>query len=604
MSGAFFKRYQLIRGFAGGVKRYFYLASLASCLSILFQFLIPQVIGFTVDSVIGSKAPSLPGWAMRALEAAGGRETVRGHPFWCAGAVVLLAGLGALFDFLSRSQAAKASETCVKRLRQRLFEHIQHLPFSWHVQSQTGDVIQRCTSDMDVVREFLSRQVMEVLRTLVLIAVALTLMFSMNVKLALTALAFIPLILLYSMIFYSVISKKFRRADEAEGELMVKVQENLTGMRVVRAFGREKNEVDRFDCYNNRFTQLWINLGYTLGAYWGIGDVVTSLQLLSSVAFGAVLAARGEITLGEYLIFCSYNNTLAWPVRTLGRILAQMSKAGVSADRIGEILSSPPEPPEPDALRPPMDKDLTFENVSFGYRGEPVLKNLSFTVKGGTTFGILGATGSGKSTLVSLLNRLFDLPPENGRILIGGTDLQKIDRFYLRRNVGLVLQEPFLFSKTIHENIAIAAPSARDAVRVCAHLAAVDQTISDFPRGYDTVVGERGVTLSGGQKQRVAIARTLLLDPPVLIFDDSLSAVDMETDELIRGRLKALSGTRTIILISHRINTLMDAHQVLVLDNGEVEAIGSHRELINREGTYRRIYEIQTGTASEEGRHE
>ena len=521
MSGSLFQRYNLIRGFASGVKRYFYLASLASCLGTLFQFIIPQIIGFTVDYVIGSKP--FPSWAISVLERAGGRDAIRSHLYWCAGTVVLLAGLGALFDFISRAGAAKASETCIRKLRQKLFEHIQHLPFAWHMQNQTGDIIQRCTSDMDVVREFLSRQLMEVLRTTVLMAVALILMFSMNVKLAFLALGFIPLILLYSTIYYSIISKKFRRADEAEGDLMVKVQENLTGMRVVLAFGREKYEVERFDRYNNLFSQLWINLGYTLGAYWGMGDVVTGLQILSAIVFGAILAARGEISLGEYLIFCSYNNMLAWPVRTLGRIMAQMSKTGVSVDRIGQILLALPETPEPEAKTPPLGGDIVFDQVTFGYNKEPVLKNLSFTVKGGSTFGILGATGSGKSTLVSLLNRLYDLPAENGRISIGGTDLRDIDRSYLRRNVGLVLQEPFLFSKTIHENIAIAAPSGLDTVRAYAHMAAMDQAISDFPRGYDTIVGERGVTLSGGQKQRVAIARTLMLDPPILIFDDSLS---------------------------------------------------------------------------------
>ena len=437
------------------------------------------------------------------------------------------------------------------------------------------------------------------LRTLILITTALTLMFSMNAALSFVALIFIPIVMLYSGIYYRRISRQFRDADEAEGDLTVAVQENLTGVRVVRAFGRERYEVDRFDEKNNTFANKWINLGYTLGAYWGLGDLVTGLQVLSVIVFGSLLAVRGSITLGEFLVFVSYNQTLAWPVRSLGRTLSEMSKTGVSLTRLYEILVARAEDEEenPGRAKPDLTGDIVFDNVTFRYETQPVLKNLSFTVPHGKTFGILGATGAGKSTITYLLNRLYDLPPDGGRITIGGVDLRDIDRDHLRRGVGVVLQEPFLFSKTIEQNIGIAVQNPTlEKVRRCAAIADVDESIIGFANGYDTMVGERGVTLSGGQKQRVAIARTLMLDAPVLVFDDSLSAVDLETDARIRDTQRSTVDS-TVILISHRISTLMHADCILVLEDGAVADIGTHQELISRPGVYRRVFEMQSDAA-------
>jgi ATP-binding cassette subfamily B protein len=353
----------------------------------------------------------------------------------------------------------------------------------------------------------------------VLVTLALVIMFSMNTLMAFIALGFIPLIVGYSMGFFARIASRFREADEAEGDLLAHVQENLTGVRVVRAFGRERFEIDRFDEKNNAYIGKWMSLGKTLGIFWGLGDIVSSGELLVMTVVGSVLAVSGRIPLGEFLIFLSYTTTLMWPIRQLGRILSEMSKTGVSLGRIRDILSTPIEEDEPTALKPPLDRDIVFEHVSFAYGGLPVLRDLNFTVKTGTTFGVLGATGSGKSTITYLLNRLYDLPEDGGRITIGGVDIREIDRHYLRRGVGLVLQEPFLFSKSVFENIDIAAGSADLAlVRKNAEIAAVDASIMAFSHGYETIVGERGVTLSGGQKQRVAIARTLMTDAPIMIF--------------------------------------------------------------------------------------
>ena len=572
----------------------FALGLLMSLFSQVFNALIPQIVRVTVDSVLGTEKPQLPAALAGALPI----EALRADPamalVWAAGAVVLFAVLRGFAIFGQRLFLARGSEGFVKGIRDELFSHIQRLPYAWHTAHQTGEMIQRCTSDVEVVRTFVCTQLVEVIRTVILVAVYLYAMFSMNVKLSLVSLAFIPVVALSSGLFYGRIAARFKVADEAEGELTTMVQENLTGVRVVRAFGRESFELGKFNEKNDRFSELWIKLGRVLAVYWASGTLLTCLQVMVILILGVVEAVRGELTLGGFLAFVSYNSTLAWPVRSLGRVLADMSKAGVSMDRVAYILRAEEERELPGAAEAPMDGDIVFSHVSFGYEGQEVLRDVSFTVPAGSTFAILGGTGSGKSTLVHLLDRLYDLGEGQGEITIGGRDIRLIERGYLRRNIGLVLQEPFLFSRTIRENIAAPRPGAAEAeIRRAAAIACVDEAVSEFADGYDTLVGERGVTLSGGQKQRVAIARMLISGAPVMVFDDSLSAVDSETDAKIRAALRESLGRATVILISHRITTLMQAERILVLENGQVSDIGTHEELISRPGIYREIYDIQ-----------
>ena len=572
----------------------FALGLLMSLFSQVFNALIPQIVRVTVDSVLGTEKPQLPAALAGALPI----EALRADPamalVWAAGAVVLFAVLRGFAIFGQRLFLARGSEGFVKGIRDELFSHIQRLPFAWHTAHQTGEMIQRCTSDVEVVRTFVCTQLVEVIRTVILVAVYLYAMFSMNVKLSLVSLAFIPVVALSSGLFYGRIAARFKVADEAEGELTTMVQENLTGVRVVRAFGRESFELGKFNEKNDRFSELWIKLGRVLAVYWASGTLLTCLQVMVILILGVVEAVRGELKLGGFLAFVSYNSTLAWPVRSLGRVLADMSKAGVSMDRVAYILRAEEERELPGAAEAPMDGDIVFSHVSFGYEGQEVLRDVSFTVPAGSTFAILGGTGSGKSTLVHLLDRLYDLGEGQGEITIGGRDIRLIERGYLRRNIGLVLQEPFLFSRTIRENIAAPRPGAAEAeIRRAAAIACVDEAVTEFPDGYDTLVGERGVTLSGGQKQRVAIARMLISGAPVMVFDDSLSAVDSETDAKIRAALRESLGRATVILISHRITTLMQAERILVLENGQVSDIGTHEELISRPGIYREIYDIQ-----------
>ena len=578
------RRTGLILHFLRGNVHLFVIALVFSMLNTVFNALTPQIIRVTVDSIIGGAPVAIPDFLKGRLPE--GIFAGRGMAalLWAAGAVLAVSILSGLSMYLSRMGLAKGTENFLKALRDRLFEHIQKLPFAWHVQHQTGEIIQRCTSDVDVIRNFVCNQLLEVIRTVFLIGLYMSIMFTMNVKISLIALCFIPVVAAYSGIFSST------------------VQENLTGVRVVRAFGREAFEIERFDEKNNHFANLWIRLGRLMSTYWGIGDLMTGLQILCVLCAGVITAVNGEITLGEFLVFVSYNASLVWPVRGLGRILSDMSKAGVSIDRVGYILEAEEEEDPPQAKRPPMDQEIRFEHVTFCYEGQkPVLDDVTFTIPAGKTFAILGSTGSGKSTLMHLLDRLYDLPEGSGRITIGGVELREISRSYLRGKVGIVLQEPFLFSRTIAENIRATRPGASlEEIRAAAGIACVDGAISGFSSGYDTIVGERGVTLSGGQKQRVAIARMLMQQAPVMIFDDSLSAVDAETDAAIRRELHNKLGNATVILISHRITTLMQADEILVLDGGRVMQQGTHEELIAQEGIYRSIYEIQMNSDDRE----
>jgi len=590
--------FRLLGRFMPGRKKYFALAMFATTFNIVLMFLAPQIVRFTVDGVIGQSADDLP-YIVRFLANIDPVTAIA----LCALCILLLVTLGGLFGYISRINIGKGTEGAVEDLRNTLFSHVQDLPFKWHTESQTGDIIQRCTSDVEVVHSFLSTQLVEVVRTVVLITTATILMFSMNVPLAGFAFAFVPVVVLYSALVYKQIGEKFHKADVAEGVLMVQVQENLTGVRVVKAFGREQFELEKFREKNNIFAKNWIDMGYLLGTFWGIGDILTGLQTMGVVIIGTYFAVTGSLTLGALIAFISYSQILTWPVRALGRTLSEMSQASVSATRLLDILDAKPETDPPDAKQPDMHSDITFDHVSFSYGNTKVLDDLNFTIPKGTVFGVLGGTGSGKSTITYLLTRLYDLDEGCGEISIGGVDIKDIARQYLRKQVGLVLQEPFLFSKTIGENIGIAKDKAdlRD-IRRAASVADVDTNIMDFARGYDTIVGERGVTLSGGQKQRVAIARTLLTDAPILIFDDSLSAVDMETDARIQKALRENTKGATVILISHRVSTLMHADQILVLDGGKQAELGNHKSLLAEDGIYSRVYKLQS-EAGEGGAH-
>lgn len=580
--------------FTKGLRRHFILALVSIIVAVFANYMTPQVIRVTVDSVINDTPFNLPGFLTSWIEALGGREFLRQNIVLCALASLIFAVLSGVTTYLSRLHMAKGCEGTVTRIRDTLFSHIQRLPYAWHNLNQTGDIIQRCTQDVDLIRNFISDQLLELVRVIVLIAVSLALMFSMNVPLALIALIFIPIVVGYSLIFFVIVGNRFRVADEAEGVLTAIVQENLTGVRVVRAFGRERFEKDKFNRQNDLFSDMWVRLGRVMGLNWGLGDLLSGLQVITILAAGIFFVVDGAITEGEYLAFIAYNSMLVWPTRSLGRLLSELSKTGISSKRLFEILDAEPERDAENPVEPPMDRDIAFKNVNFSYgtTGE-VLHDISFTVPAGTTLGILGSTGSGKSTLTYLLDRLYELLEGAGTITIGGVDIRNISLAHLRRHIGIVLQEPFLFSKSFKDSISDGSDRHDlESVREYARLAVIDDTIGSFAEGYDTQIGERGVTISGGQKQRVAIARMLMQDTPIKIFDDSLSAVDMETDAKIRESInKNVRGTT--IIIAHRITTIMNADQIIVMDKGRIVQRGTHETLSKTDGIYKRIYDTQ-----------
>ncbi|MBQ1396596.1 MAG: ABC transporter ATP-binding protein [Eubacterium sp.] len=582
--------------FLRGSKRYFALAiSFAALVSVL-DLVNPRIIGYTVDSVLGEAEDSLPAIVRSWLEGIGGTAWVRGH-LWAVAFLVIGVALGSMAcRFLFRLNNATGAETLVKRMRDTLFGHIMQLPFKWHSENHTGDIIQRCTSDVEMIKTFLSEHLTSLLRVIVLIVMALVFMYDIDPGLTLVSGVFIPVIIGYSLFFHRKIGEQFLLADEEEGVVSSIAQENLTGVRVVRAFGREQYERERFETRNEGYTNLWTRLMRLMAAFWSFGDFFSYGQLLAVTVYGAWLCVHGRLTPGEYIAFVSYNNLLTHPVRMLGRVIANMSRAGISLERLRYIMNSEAEKDREGAVCPDMHADIVFDHVSYQYDNgtAEVLHDIDLTIKAGSTVGILGGTGSGKSTLMYLMDRLYELPPEAGKITIGGVDIADIKAEHLRANIGMVLQEPYLFSRSLSENIRIAArDTTMQDVRRAARIAALEDTIARFKEGFDTFVGERGVTLSGGQKQRAAVAQMLIRKPPIMVFDDSLSAVDAETDAKIRAALKENIGDATVILIGQRITTLMGADDIVVMDGGRIAEQGTHEELLEKGGIYRRIYDLQ-----------
>ena len=577
--------------------RFFWICVVTMALGVCLSYISPKIVGVTIDSVIGQMEFNLPQQLNETIAQLGGRDYLLSHLYICGLLVFAVAVFSAVFNYIRNYSGAQLAQHLSYKLRKMLFDHIQRLPFSWHKSIQTGDVMQRCSSDVDTVCNFVSGQFTDVIRIVFMLVIAYVLMFSINTKLALACLTFVPVVIGYSGGFYGKIAKRFKAADEAEGRMHAIAQENFTGVRVVRAFGRERQELDRFMAGNDEFANLWIKTGELMSWYWSIGDLISASQTALLLIYGTFLTVNGQMSPGEIIVFVMYGGILAWPMRRLGRTLGEMSKAGVSIGRINEILSVEAEQDEETDLFPEMKGDIKYEQVTFGFENAEVLRDVSFELKAGQTLAILGGTGSGKSTLLHLLNRLYDLDEKKGqgKITIDGIDINKINRRHLRRNIAMVLQEPFLFSDTIDNNLKLASPeTTRECIESATCAAEIHSSILEFPQGYETLIGEKGVTLSGGQRQRVAIARALVGDAPVLVFDDSLSAVDVETDSKIRSALKKSTKDTTTIIISPRISTLMDADQIMVLAEGKIAEMGTHAELLKLNGIYSSIFNIQS----------
>lgn len=579
--------------------KYFLTAAILGIISVFMGFLTPALLAEVLDNYLQGQPSRFPAFISNFVDGLGGREFMRAH-LWIPGLfLVLISVITGGLNFLKGRWTAIGSENSARRLRDDLYTHLQELPFEYHSKAATGDLVQRCTSDVDTVRRFLGMNMLPIVDAVMMVTIALALLIPISFKITAISLVIMPAMFLFAWLFFKLIIKAFRKADEAEGQLTTVLQENLTGVRVVRAFGQAQREIEKYETANAENRRKFLKLTWLDAIYWATGDLMGMTQSLLTLIFALLEARAGRLSIGDVVVFTSYISMLIWPVRNLGRILSQAGRTMVALERIDEILRQKEETDKEDAIAPDLSGDVVFDKVSFKYDGtDEVLNDLNLTIKKGQTVAILGATGSGKSTIALLLQRLYK--PQKGSITISGVNINDIKRKHLRNRVGLVLQEPFLYSRTIYDNLRMAAPGAtKDMVMEAAKDAQALEFIVSSEKGWETMVGERGVTLSGGQKQRAAIARTLLKQNDILIFDDSLSAVDTQTDALIREALNRRSRDITTIIISHRIVTLSQADKIFVLEDGRISDEGTHKELIARPGLYQRINQIQSGLEDE-----
>lgn len=509
---------------------------------------------------------------------------------------VVLALVEGAFTYISGRLAAQTGEGITRRLRDALFDHIQRLPFVFHDKAHTGDLIQRATSDIGAIQRFYSEQMVEMGRIVLLFVVNFAALLILNVELALLSIVVVPVIFIISYFFFKRVSVMYEELQEQEAKLSTTLQENLSGVRVVKAFARQNYERDKFERENYLHFERGRDFLKMHSIYWPITDVIAGAQLVAGYLIGALLAIEGTITVGTFLAYAGMIVWIIQPMRGMGRLIVQTSTGLVSYERVAEILREPREPLGEDSyVHPsPLRGEIEFEDVSFEYEpGTPVLQNISFRCEPGQSIALLGSTGSGKTTLVSLLPRFYDYT--SGAIRIDGVEIKSMSRDFLRKNIGIVEQEPFLFSRSIRENITygVGRHVSDDEVIAAARAAAIHDVIESFPEGYRTIVGERGVTLSGGQKQRVAIARTLLKNPRILLLDDATSSVDTETEASIREALERLMANRTTFIIAHRIQSVMIADLILVLDKGRIVQRGTHDELVAQPGIYQQTFDVQ-----------
>jgi len=482
-------------------------------------------------------------------------------------------------------------------LRNYLYNHIQHLSFTYHSKIETGELIQRSTSDVDAMRRFFADQAIGMGRIVLLFLINFIAILQLNVRLALLSIIVVPFIILVSLYFFRKISALYESYQAQDAVVSTTLQENLSGVRVVKAFARQEYEINKFDRDNWEKFIRGRNLLSMHSIFWPISDTVCNIQIIAGFLIGALMTISGEITIGTYLAYAGLIVWIIFPMRNLGRLIVQTSTGMVSYNRVMAIIKEDREPLDQGDYQP---KDgpkgqIEFKNVGFSYEeGSQALEDISFMVQPGKVIALLGSTGSGKTTLVNLLPRFYDYT--TGSVLLDGIELNRYPRRYLRQHIGIVEQEPFLFSRSIRENITygVGRDVPQEEIEAAARAAAVHDVILTFEKGYGTLVGERGVTLSGGQKQRVAIARTLLKNPRILILDDSTSSVDTETEAEIRDALQNLMKDRTTFVIAHRIQSIMNADLILVMDNGKIVQHGKHADLVEKDGIYQQIFNIQT----------
>lgn len=573
----------------------FFMAIFAMAIGYLFMFGVPLVVKFAIDAIELGDSYAAPPWlaTLGSLVAVGGEPGMMEYLIVAALASVILTAIAGVFLYCRGRWTAVASEGIVRRLRDRIYSHLEHLASTYHDKADTGDLLQRCSSDMETVRVFLAGQVIEISRAILMLLVVLPILFSLDVRMALLSLASMPVLLVFAILFFRRVKDLFLIVDESEARMTTVLQENLTGIRVVRAFARQDYEIDKFAAKNAEFRNHNQRLIGLLGMYYGMSDLICLGQICALLVVGAIWAIEGSLSIGTLFAFLTYEGMIIWPIRHMGRVLTDSGKAIVSMGRIAEVLAEPIESQNEHDPGARLEGRIEVSNLHFEFDpGRPVLTDVSFTIEPGQTLALLGPPGSGKSTIAQLLMRLYDY--DRGSIKLDGHELSGLSRKFVRSQISIVLQEAFLYSASIMGNLRVGRIDASDAeVLKATREACIHESIEGFPRGYDSMVGERGVTLSGGQRQRLALARALLKRPPILILDDALSAVDTDTESQILAARSANREQQTTIIVAHRLSTVMHADKILVLHEGQVVQEGDHHELSSREGIYRNLCEIQ-----------
>ena len=538
--------------------------------------------------LVESEIPSFLLWAYN------GSESLKSQLLITALLIGTIALIREMVNIIVDVNIYGISETVGCQAQIDYFNKVQDLPYSYLNHAETGDLIQRSTQDINRFKRFITGSLLDLFNSLCKVVVFGVSMFIINAEFSSYVFLMLPVYFISSYLYFKKQSKDFSALEEKEGKMTNVLQENLTGIRVVKAFANENYEIEKFNKSLDEYTSIWKRTTKRMSVFWGISDILTYTQLLYVFILSVYFVLEKSMSFDVVVIMFLYTEQIVWPCRSLGRQLAEWGKTSICCNRILEILDMKDEYVSNGKETPEIKGNIEFKDVSFKFDDAsiPTLKDINLSIKQGETIAIIGKTGSGKSTFVNLLNRLLD--PTSGEILVDGNDITKMDKKHVRQHVGIILQEPFLYSRTIKENINIALPYSDDkTAKELARIASVDNDIESFELKYETMVGERGVTLSGGQKQRISIARMLADKREILIFDDSLSAVDTETDLKIRKALKEKEGTCTMIIITHRITTAKDADKIIVFEDGRITHIGKHEQLIKEKGLYQTIWQIQ-----------